>query len=167
MNSKFVFFSGSKNAPPGTNTTTGERLRPGDNFSQLAAIPNWRQVLSNFYQCHFTYDGRQFTSAEHAWYYAKFKSIGRLAEATQFTLESGSALASAHPSEAKKQGRRLYKMSGPEIGHWGHVKGTLVNDILYSKFTQCPLALQVLLATGDAESWHSPQRSPTKEHWTH
>lgn len=166
MKSKFVFYSGSADKPPGTNTKTGEYLRPGDNFSELASIKDWRQVLSNFYPCLFSFDEKHFSSAEHAWHYAKFKSIER-PEALLFTLESKSELSKQSALVAKQQGRKLYHMSPSEISFWEQNKLPFINEILYSKFNQCSLAKQVLLATHNAELWHTLPRSKIQEHWTH
>ena len=71
--SKFAFYSKSADAAPGKGIN--ESLKTGSVYPGLAKIDNWRRVLSNFFLCQFKYDGKTFSSAEHALILAGFISI--------------------------------------------------------------------------------------------
>lgn len=91
--------------------------------------------LSNFYIHPITYNGKDYSSSEHAYQAAKAKTdIGH-----DFVAFS------ATPAEAKKSGRRIAIRED-----WDEVKDEVMMGILRAKFSS-PELREKLLATGDAE----------------
>ena len=67
---QLCFHSRSRDAPPGRGVHEFAD-RPAD-FAELAAIPGWREVLSNFHAEEFVVDGRVWPSVEHYYQASKF-----------------------------------------------------------------------------------------------
>ena len=89
----FQFYSKSQNSKPGKGS--GEKI-PKERileFAELASIPNWRRMLSNFYilQDPFILDGKRWRTVEHYYQGSKFKN-DNLDFYTQFSLDSASKI---------------------------------------------------------------------------
>ena len=67
------FIHVSANVAPGKGA--GEKMKAGEQskYAELAAIPNWRQRLSNFFVEAFELDGHTWSSVEHYYQASKFK----------------------------------------------------------------------------------------------
>ena len=162
--SKFVFYSKSadKKAGKGTN----EILNVKDKFYELEKIKDWRKVLSNFYICNFIHDKNIFKSAEHAYHYRKYLSIGKknIAE----LLISGNKYGDVEPSEAKslsgKGKKSLLVLNKQQQQKWVNESKQAKYQILKDKFTACDLAKKVLVLTYPAQLWHQISRSQP-ERW--
>jgi predicted NAD-dependent protein-ADP-ribosyltransferase YbiA (DUF1768 family) len=151
---KLFYYSKSKDVYPGQGVN--ENVNHPEEFKKLSQIPNWRLVLSNFYVSPFEYEGYTWNSVEHAF---QSKKIGLVdpQKAFWFTLDSGHKIGQGNGLEARKN-RKLILLNDQELKKWFHIRSKIMEDILYSKFSQVPLAAKVLYATNDAELWHSPGR---------
>ncbi|KAK3234616.1 hypothetical protein CYMTET_55166 [Cymbomonas tetramitiformis] len=175
----FMFLSGSADKPPGKGV--GEVLHDGHNvmYKALHGMKNWRKVLSNFWVCPFEYDGKTYNSAEHAYHAEKFRMVAEMREeetaskyAEKFQVPDEDLSASEvnfsdlKGSDVKKKGgSRSFAMYPDEIELWGKISEFVLQSILEQKFSQCPLAKDVLLATGDSVLVHSMGRCGVRHHW--
>jgi predicted NAD-dependent protein-ADP-ribosyltransferase YbiA (DUF1768 family) len=161
MPDKLNFFSRSADKAAGKGA--GEETADPARYAELAAIPHWRRVLSNFAVAPFELGGRHYRTAEHAYHARKFDCTGHPEIAASFALESGSALSRGDGLEAR-QARKAAVLSPAELAVWEARKSDEVAHIHEAKFTQDAAARRVLVATGDAELWHrAPRASP--ERW--
>ncbi len=163
MPDKFQFFSRSADAPPGQGA--GEALEsPSVAYAELAAIPHWRRMLSNFAETPFEWKGLRWKTLEHAFHAAKFESLDP-AIFRSFSLSSGSELGRGTGEDARKN-RKALVFTPSQKKEWDRARNDVLNDLLFHKFTQSEEAKRVLLLTGKAELWHQMPRAP-KEHWTY
>ena len=111
----FQFYSKSQNAKPGKGS--GEKIPKKRilEFSELASIPNWRRVLSNFYTVEkpFILEGKRWRSVEHYYHASKFKR-NNLDFYAQFSVDSASKI-SNDPAMAKAAGGKTGKYGGEQI----------------------------------------------------
>lgn len=166
--SKLVFAIDSKDVAPGNGI--GEQLDEDEDLSQLLSIEKWRSKLSNLFGCSFLYDGKEFTSAEHAIQYAKFRETGHDDVALKFVQSEWS------PEDARLYGQDrninleekgkktgIITLSDEEKAKWLVVREGRMADVARAKFTQCLPVQRVLLATGNAQLVCSD--SGGEEHW--
>jgi len=90
-NTVFQFYSRSADAPPGEGS--GEKIKAEDKlkYTTLAAVGNWRKILSNFHQAEFGLDGHRWQTVEHFYHASKFKN-NNPDFYDLFALDSGSEL---------------------------------------------------------------------------
>lgn len=154
------YFSKSADKPPGKGTE--ESLESEDalrtKFNELADIKNWRKVLSNFYDGEFELRGKRYRTAEHAFQGIKIGMVDA-EKGSWFTLDSGHEIGRGDGEMARKN-RKLILLDNHQISEWGRVMPSVLEEILYAKFHQVPLARQVLIATRDAELWHGSRGVP-------
>jgi hypothetical protein len=55
--------------------------------------------------------------------------------------------------------RKMVFLEPKDLKKWNIMKSEIMEDILYAKFSQVPLAGKVLYFTENAELWHSPGRA--------
>ena len=139
---QFIFHKASTDKMPGKGTNEKipkEMLR---DFSQLAAIKNWRKKLDNSWNTKFTLDGHQWNSVEHYYQASKFKSSPDFY--LSFTAESGTKL-SKNPEMARAAASTSGKMKGELVRHKeitmdsdlsGKQKEKSLRDGLEAKFSQ-------------------------------
>lgn len=161
MTDRFQFFSRSADMPPGEGA--GEiRVSPSETYKELAAIPHWRRVLSNFAETPFEWKGLQWKTLEHAFHAAKFETLDPVLFRS-FSLSSGSALGKGTGEDARRQ-RKALLFTLAQKKEWDARRNQVLNELLYHKFTKSEEARRVLCLTGKAELWHQMPRAP-KEHW--
>jgi len=166
----FQFYSKSADKPlPGKGA--GETIEPRNikKFADLAAMPGWRKVLSNFYMGPFKLDNRTWNSVEHYYHANKFKK-GHPKFYQKFTVESGSDI-SKDPAFAKAAGGKTGKYKKKD---WKRPKEITIDEDFFSsgrnqqvmeagqraKYSQNRVAKDVLRATKDAKLQHHVRGQP-------
>jgi len=172
----FQFYSKSANAPlPGRGS--GETIPPGKaaEYADLAAMPQWRRTLSNFWEAPFQLDGKRWNSVEHKYHASKFKKgmeegkPGYKEFYDQFALDSGSEL-SKDPAMAKAAGGKTGKFRGKQLRPKSIAmdadffpsgrNAAAMEEAQLAKYTQNEGARKVLLATKDAKLQHFVRAAP-------
>lgn len=162
MKSVLVFYSGSRDAKAGHGT--GESLRPGDDFSELNAVKDWRKVLSNFHESPFEFDGEIWSCIEEAFQAAKF---GRQnLPAFRARVREVVATKGLAPGPAARQCRKFRILDAASLAYWDMTKAAVMRKITLAKFAQNPDALRVLKLTKDATLVHVVPRGP-RMHFAH
>lgn len=154
MTDKLCFFSGSKDVYPGKGTN--EEITNPDDYFELSNYQNWRQKLSNFYISPFKYKNKTYRTAEHAFQASKFELFDKDI-AYHFCLESKNKIALGDGSIAREN-RKLILLDDVELIEWNEVKEQIMHDIHKAKFDQNEELKKILLATKNAELWHSAPR---------
>lgn len=159
-----MFFSRSTDSLPGLGIDESIHNCNRSKYEELAKIPHWRRVLSNFYtrdgDAHlFVLDGLHWRSVEHYFQAAKFVSINPQYYAS-FALESGSPLSRADGPVAKKAGREI-KLTPNEVADWDARKDVALARAREAKFTQNQDCKRILILTDGALLTHRASvRSP-------
>jgi predicted NAD-dependent protein-ADP-ribosyltransferase YbiA (DUF1768 family) len=128
-------------------------------FSQLAAIPNWRRKLDNMWIQPFVMDGHKWNSVEHYYQAAKFKGTPEFY--LSFAEESGTDL-SKDPEKAKAASSTKGKLKGEQIRpvnvqkdpEYKKYKERTMNEALYAKFSQNADLKALLMETKKAKLMH-------------
>lgn len=156
---KLFFFSNSadKKAGKGTN----EQVNVEQDYTELNKIKDWRKILSNLYCSEFTYDDRTYNSVEHVFQSKKIALVDE-EQAFLFCKESGHEIGLGDGYIARKN-RKLVVLDEKELTLWNKRKHKLLYKILLAKFTQVPIAKQVLLLTRDATLLHGARGIPMSE----
>jgi len=164
-----MFFSGSKDKPPGKGAS--EYILEDDvtqeKYSELQKYVDWRKLLSNFWQrCDieskkvkslFLLDELEWTSVEHCFQANKFKDIDSKYYKS-FSLESKSSLSVSNGNAAKKAGRK-FKLTKDQLEKWNKSKSKVMYNCLKAKYSQNEDLKKLLLSTKDAILTHRPPRS--------
>lgn len=102
------------------------------------------RFLSNYFSSKFFYNGKVFTTAEHAFHYMKVDPNEDLPE-TNVKSWRYRILNAQTPGDAKKLGRRC-----PMRKDWNDKRVEVVKSIVFEKFKQNKSLAQKLKETGDA-----------------
>lgn len=151
---KLAFYSKSKSTLPGKGTN--EHVSNPSLYSTLASIKDWRKILSNFHVCPFEYQDRTWNSIEHVFQGLKI-AIADPDKAEYFTIDSGHSIGQGDGLEARKH-RKLVTLTPQQLKTWNLEKNDVMFESALEKYRVCEEALEVLLATGDAELWHIVSR---------
>ena len=168
-NTVFQFYSRSANVAPGKGA--GEKMKADEQskYSELAAIPNWRQRLSNFFVESFKLDGHTWSSVEHYYQASKFKENNEefyLTFALDMNPESELAV---NPALAKAAGGKSGKFKGKRVrpsdikidpNFFSGRHKEEMKRAQHAKFTQNEDLTVLLLATHDAKLQHFVRASP-------
>lgn len=152
---KLFFFSGSAAKPPGMGVN--ESGNPAD-YKELAAIPDWRKKLSNFWVAPINVDGKNWNTVEH-YFQATKLAIANPEAANELSLDSGSEL-SKGDGDLARSSRKLIELNPQQLKNWDGMKSKVLEKGLAAKFSQHPELGQLLLATKNAQLWHGTPRSP-------
>ena len=150
------YFSGSADKAPGSGVN--EYVGDVSAYHELASIPSWRRILSNFYEDEFVYEGFRYRSVEHAFQGQKI-AMADGQKAYEFTMDSGSRLGLGTGLDARKA-RKMVVLSHEDIATWDKIKMIVMKEILYARFSTSALGRRVLLATGNAQLWHGARGIP-------
>lgn len=158
---KLYFYSKSRDVPPGRGTN--EFVADECNYADLAKIPNWRRLLSNFHAPggHIKYGGHEFMTIEHAFQSTKI-ALRDPITAKSFAIESGSALALHRDGSEAQKNRKIIKLNPEEIDKWSQMSINVMKDAAMSLYSD-PLneyERSTLLATKESELWHIQNRKP-------
>lgn len=153
------FYSKSKDARPGKGV--GEVVEDPAAYAELAAIQDWRRVLSNFHMCPFIFEGHTYNTIEHAFQAAKI-ALADPEKAAWFTLESGHAIGQGDGLIARKN-RKVVILRPNQIVEWNRSSLDVMERAAREKFRACEEARRVLKATGFAQLWHvMPRAAPLR-----
>ena len=127
-------------------------------YNELNKIKDWRKILSNFYVSEFTYDNKIYNSVEHAFQAKKIELVNK-DKAYWFCKNSNHMIGSGDGLIARKN-RKLVILNNEDLEKWNNIKHKVMEDILLAKFTQIPIAKQVLLLTQTAILLHGTKGIP-------
>ena len=153
---KLFYYSKSADKPAGKGTN--EIAVDNNIYKELNKIKDWRKILSNFYISEFTYDNNIYNSVEHAFQAKKIELVNK-DKAYLFCKNSGHIIGSGDGLIARKN-RKLVILNNEYLKKWNNIKHKVMEDILLAKFTQVPIAKQVLLLTKNAILLHGSKGIP-------
>lgn len=160
---KLFFYSKSKAVAAGDGVR--EHVNNKEDYIELNKLnKDWRKVLSNFHECPFTYEGKQYKSIEHAFQSAKIR-LSDPKKADYFTMDSGHEIGKGDGALARKN-NRIVSLSGKTLSEWERTKLMIMYDISKAKYEQCEEAMVILQATRNAELWHIQSRAQEAERFT-
>lgn len=115
----------------------------------------WGGIFSNWYPCHFKYDGFVWSSSEQCFMALKAKYFGD-EEIYEEIKANGD-----NPKEAKKLGR---KVKGFDSAKWDEVKEQMMYDACFAKFSQNE-RLKKFIFDPEFEGKHFVEGSPVDRIW--
>lgn len=158
---RLFYYSKSKDVFPGKGIN--EFVNHPEEYQKLSEYKDWRKVLSNFYTSPFQYNGKTWNSVEHIFQSVKIGLV-EPEKAEWFTVESGNPIGLGDGLIARKN-RKLVFLNPEQLKEWNKIKSQVMEDAMYAKFTQIPLVAKFLMATQEAELWHSPGREPKQRQY--
>jgi predicted NAD-dependent protein-ADP-ribosyltransferase YbiA (DUF1768 family) len=158
---QLFYYSKSANKPAGKGTN--EQSLNYNIYDELNKIKDWRKILSNLYNNEFTYDNKIYNSVEHAFQAKKIEIVNK-EKALWFCKNSGNTIGISDGIIARKN-RKIVILTNEELQKWNDIKEKIMDDILLAKFTQIPIAKQVLLLTHDAILLHGTRGNPIKRQY--
>ena len=151
---RLYFFSGSADLPVGQGVH--EQVADAARYSELACVPHWRRMLSNFWPADFTLGQHTYRTVEHAFQAAKIALVDPML-AERFALDSGTELAHGDGVAARKH-RKLVLLDQAQLRRWDEDKHAVMREAMLAKFGQHEPLRAVLLATLSAQLWHGTGR---------
>jgi predicted NAD-dependent protein-ADP-ribosyltransferase YbiA (DUF1768 family) len=153
---KLFYYSKSANKYPGQGTN--EYVFDNKIYGELNNIKNWRKILSNLYNHEFTYENKIYNSVEHAFQSKKIEIVDK-EKAYWFCKNSGNIIGTGDGLIARKN-RKLVILKSEDLIKWNKQKNEILYEILWAKFTQIPIAKQILLLTHKAILLHGTRGTP-------
>ena len=153
---QLFYYSKSANKPAGKGVN--EQVLNYNIYDELNKIKDWRKILSNLYYNEFTYDDKIYNSVEHAFQAKKIEIVDK-EKAYWFCKNSGNIIGMGDGLIARKN-RKIIILTDEELNKWNDKKDKIMDDILLAKFTQIPIAKQVLLLTHNAILLHGTRGIP-------
>lgn len=160
MSQRLVFGMRMSNTPPGKSKSKYEHINNPESkeWQTLAAIANWRQVLSSLFIQPMEIDRKTFRSVEHYLQYRKAALADEKQAFNLFVTESGSEVALGSGFDARKA-RKTIRLSEVQWQEWKErVEKEAKSLARQAKFAPGTTAHRVLLATGTAELWSTVPR---------
>jgi hypothetical protein len=132
------FYSSSASLPP-PGKGAGESVADPSKYVKLKSHDAWRRILSSSAETPFIWKGLTWKTAEHAYraWHLETKDPGAFLSSSQGEMPTANPIPNT----------------------------SVLKEILHEKFTQHPLAKEILLLTEDAELWHG-RLSSSRVHWT-
>ena len=153
MPDSLQFFYKSANATPGAGV--GDELEDYTAYAELAAISGWRQILANYAVTPFTWKGKRWNTAEHAYQAARIQTLNPGLYET-LSLDSGSEVSKGGGDVAKAQAPTLTKAQNLA---WNEGAAEVWKEIWREKFTQDERASRILRLTREAELWYATPKA--------
>lgn len=153
---QLFYYSKSANKLAGKGSN--EQVSTFNIYDELNKIKDWRKILSNLYFHEFTYDNKIYNSVEHAFQAKKIEIVDK-EKAFWFCKNSNNIIGISDGLVARKN-RKIIILTNEELNKWNEIKDKIMDDILLAKFTQIPIAKQVLLLTHDAILLHGSRGIP-------
>lgn len=153
---KLFYYSKSANKYPGQGVN--EYVFNNKIYDELNNIKDWRKILSNLYNHEFIYENKIYNSIEHAFQSKKIEIVDK-EKAYWFCKNSGNIIGTSDSLIARKN-RKLVILKSEDLIKWNNKKDKILYEILLAKFTQIPIAKQVLLLTHDAILLHGTRGTP-------
>lgn len=156
---KLFFHSKSKNIYAGQGVN--EYVSDYKIYEELNNIKDWRKILSNLYNHEFIYEDKIYNSVEHAFQSKKIEIVDK-EKAYWFSKNSGNIIGISDGLIARKN-RKLVILKSDDLIKWNEIKYKILYEILLAKFTQIPIAKQVLLLTHNAILLHGTRGIPISQ----
>jgi ribA/ribD-fused uncharacterized protein len=153
---KLFYYSKSANKLAGKGVN--EEVLQYKKYDELNKIKDWRKILSNFYTHEFIYEDKTYNSVEHVFQAKKIEIVDK-EKAYWFCKNSENEIGMGDGLIARKN-RKLIILKPEELILWDDIKNEIMYEILLAKFTQIPIAKQVLLLTHDAILLHGAKGIP-------
>lgn len=166
---RLQFYAGSAHKAPGKGA--GECLGSGhQRYADLAAMVGWRQVLSNFYVLQEPllvvlpeYGTVHVRTVEHGFQAIKLSLASPLA-AYGMTIESSSDVGTVGGGKEARAQRKAVLLDAAQLAAWEAAKVGVMWELWRQKFSRPGVPRDVLLATHNAQLWHSAPRMKA-ERW--
>jgi len=156
---KLFFFSKSANKYPGRGVH--EYVSDYKIYEELNKIKDWRKILSNLYCHEFIYEDKIYNSVEHAFQSKKIEIVDK-EKAYWFSKNSDNIIGMSDGLIARKN-RKIVILKSEDLIEWNKKKYQILYEILLAKFTQIPIAKQVLLLTHNAILLHGTRGIPISQ----
>lgn len=154
---KLFYYSKSANKQAGKGVN--EFVSNYNEYDELNKIKDWRKMLSNFYVAEFTYNGKTYYTAEHAFQAKKIELVDA-SKANLFCIESGDIIGTTNDGNIARKNRKLVILDDERIKIWNEIKHNIMKEILICKFTQNKELGNVLLLTKKAILLHGAKGIP-------
>lgn len=153
---RIQFFA--KSADKRAGEGVGDQIKHPRMYESLCLIPNWRKIFCSLWDIQsFQHEGYTYKSVDHAYQAAKFCFCNCESTAFLFALESCSQIAGGSGLDAF-HARKICILDHKQIKRWDTVSREFKRQIYRSKYSQIPIAKQVLLGTCKAELWNKGPR---------
>ena len=116
---KLFYYSKSANKQAGKGVN--EFVSNYNEYDELNKIKDWRKMLSNFYVSEFTYNGKTYYTAEHAFQAKKIELVDEN-KANLFCIESGNIIGTTKDGNIARKNRKLVILDDERIKIWDEIE---------------------------------------------